>query len=520
MRDTRIRYILTSSRHLLRRRGVAYTIASRLLPLVSFLPALALAQLEIRHVGIHQLEAESHRNDTVTVTIDPAAPVPFIARSGGNAESGKYVYGWHPYWAAANAYLSFDYSALTHIAYFSYETDPATGGYTTIRAWNTTPIISYAHQQGVKVTLTVTNFGYDQNDMILGDTLKQDLMITTLISLLASRSGDGVNFDLEMVRNTQRANLVAFMRRAVSRIKTAIPGAEISMATPAVDWSGTWDFAQLGQICDYLIVMGYDYYWSGSSTAGPVAPLGGENYNITRTIDTYLAAGVPPQKLLLGVPWYGNDWPVVSGDRKSAATGTASSRVYSVAEPMAGIYGKIFDATTKVPWFAYLSGTAWRQVWYDDSLSLALKYNLANARALAGVGIWAISHEAGRSEIWSGIKAAFRTTGVEAAAGEVPQSVQLFQNYPNPFNPSTSIGFNVRGQGRSWVRIAVYDLLGREVKLLIDEYKAPGNYTVTFNAGGLASGVYFYRLTATSVTAVPAGGRAGSVEETRKLVLL
>ena len=520
MRNNRIGYIFTSSIRVLRRRVGAHTIASQCFLLVFLLPALALAQQEVWHSGIHQIEAEMHRNDTITAAGDPAAPVPLIGRSGGNSATGRYVYGWHPYWAAANAYLSFDYSALTHIAYFSYETDPATGGYTTIRAWNETPIISYAHERGVKVTLTVTNFGYDQNDMILGDTLKQEQMLATLISLLASRSGDGVNFDLEMVRNTQRANLVAFMRRAVTRIKAAIPRAEISMATPSVDWSGTWDFSQLGQICDYLIVMGYDYYWSGSTTAGPVAPLAGENCNITRTIDTYLAAGVPPQKLLLGVPWYGLDWPVVSGDRKSVAMGTASSRVYSVAEPMAGSYGKIFDATTQVPWFAYLAGTTWRQVWYDDSLSLALKYNLANARALAGVGIWALSHEGGRPEIWNGVKAAFRATGVEAAAGGMPQSVQLYQNYPNPFNPSTTIGFSVPGPGSSRVRLAVYDLLGREVAVLVDGERMPGNHTATFDARGLASGVYFYRMTASSSSGGVEAGPAGFIEETRKLVLL
>jgi spore germination protein len=374
--------------------------------LLTLLSVLASAQQESVHKSIHQRESEFHACDPASTPGDTTTPLPLLSKTAaGKGIPARMVYGWHPYWLSQAAHLSYDYSALTHIAFFSYETDTATGKYTTVRGWDTTPLISYAHQQGVKVTLTVTNFGYDQNDKLLGDTVKQEQMITALITLLKSRNGDGVNFDLEMIRNTQRVNLVKFIRRAATRIRSELPGAEISMATPAVDWSGTWDFAQLAGICDYLIVMGYDYYWSGSTTAGPVAPLEGENYNVTRTIDTYLAAGVPRERLILGVPWFGHDWPVSTGARKSPATGAASSRTYTVAEQMAISYGKVFDQTTKVPWISYMSGTAWRQVWYDDSLSLALKYALVNTRSLAGIGIWALGYDGGRPEIWNGITA-------------------------------------------------------------------------------------------------------------------
>ncbi len=472
-------------------------------------PGLALAQQDAGYKSIHQLEAELHRNDTVAVAAGPSPAVPPLPEAHGASVLDRKVYGWHPYWASSGAYLTYDYAALSHIGYFSYETDTATGGYTTIRGWDTTPIIAYAHQRGVKVTLTVTSFDYDGNDKLLSDTLKQDRMFSTLVTLLKTRNGDGVNFDLERIHSTQRANLVAFMRRATAHIKGELPGAEISMATPAVDWSGTWDFAQLAQICDYLIVMGYAYYWSGSSTAGPVAPLEGESYNVTRTIDTYLAAGVPREKLLLGVPWYGYDWPVVNNARKATATGTGSSRTYVVAEPMALSYGKAFDGLTKVPWFSYASGTAWRQVWYDDSLSLALKYNFVNARALAGIGIWALSYDGARSEIWNGIKSAFLSTGVGTAAGETPRQLALLQNYPNPFNGETVIRYQVASTGSGndrgvdgplaagqppVVNLRVYDVLGREVAVLVNERKAPGTYDARFDAHGVASGLYICRL--------------------------
>jgi hypothetical protein len=75
-----------------------------------------------------------------------------------------------------------------------------------------------------------------------------------------------------------------------------------------------------------------------------------------------------------------------------------------------------------------------------------------------------------------------------------PVNFALEQNYPNPFNPKTGVRFQVLGV--SEVKIAVYDLLGREVAVLVNERKAPGSYEVRFDGSGLASGVYVYRLIA------------------------
>jgi hypothetical protein len=109
------------------------------------------------------------------------------------------------------------------------------------------------------------------------------------------------------------------------------------------------------------------------------------------------------------------------------------------------------------------------------------------------------------------------STGVaDNITGTTPDGFRLEQNYPNPFNPTTGIRFHVpASQGRaqagtagsSHVRLSVYDMLGRVVAVLVDERKAPGSYTVEFNASRLASGVYLYRLS------------AGSFVETRKMVL-
>lgn len=94
-----------------------------------------------------------------------------------------------------------------------------------------------------------------------------------------------------------------------------------------------------------------------------------------------------------------------------------------------------------------------------------------------------------------------------------PVTMMLQQNFPNPFNPSTTIEYTIAGTGHEapgtrWVRLAVYDLLGREVAVLVDEPGTPGFYSVAFNAEGLASGVYLCRFT------------AGAFHDVKKMVMV
>ena len=89
---------------------------------------------------------------------------------------------------------------------------------------------------------------------------------------------------------------------------------------------------------------------------------------------------------------------------------------------------------------------------------------------------------------------------------ELPRQFMLAQNYPNPFNPSTTIKYEL--PKASEVRLSVYDLLGREVSVLVNEKRDAGVHEVKFNGANLASGVYFYRL------------RAGDFVQSKRLVLL
>ena len=96
--------------------------------------------------------------------------------------------------------------------------------------------------------------------------------------------------------------------------------------------------------------------------------------------------------------------------------------------------------------------------------------------------------------------------GIENLGSEIPKEYKLYQNFPNPFNPFTTIKFDIIKSEN--VKVTLYDLLGREVKMLVNEFAKPGKYIITFNFDNLASGVYYYKIV------------SGEFVDTKKLVIL
>jgi hypothetical protein len=112
----------------------------------------------------------------------------------------------------------------------------------------------------------------------------------------------------------------------------------------------------------------------------------------------------------------------------------------------------------------------------------------------------------GNSEIYYRRNPTGDPTGVKIRDDLATSEYQLLQNYPNPFNPSTTIAYQL--STRAHVTLKVYDVLGRKVATLVNEEKAAGRYTVSWDATKVASGVYFYEM------------RSNGYFETRAMLLL
>ena len=265
------------------------------------------------------------------------------------------------------------------------------------------------------------------------------------------------------------------------------------MAIPDVDWSHAFDVVALGDICDALIMMGYDYHWRNAPTSGPVAPLRGESLNVTRSVRTYLDSGLVASKLLLGVPWFGYEWLTDGAERGAPVLGPGRSVLYADAQFAAAANGRMFDTTTATPWYRYRIDSAWYQTWYEDSLSLALKYRLVNDDALGGIGIWALGYQADAIDVWQGIHQAF----------DRPSRIATDDR------DDTGLAISVRG-GRIVLRVErarrldvdLFDALGRRVATLASGEVDAGVHELRLDETLLARGVYLLRAADVSCAVV------------------
>jgi subtilisin family serine protease len=159
-------------------------------------------------------------------------------------------------------------------------------------------------------------------------------------------------------------------------------------------------------------------------------------------------------------------------------------------------------------------GTSWTKIWTanNDSQNWKWRKKTIDLSAYAGKsGIRLAWQYLGRNGDLVAIDAVkingtAVSTSVDNANKIIPSAFSVSQNYPNPFNPSTTIEVQIPAESN--VSLKVYDILGSEVAVLVNEVKTPGIYHYTFNASGFASGLYFYVL------------KAGSFVQTRKMILL
>jgi len=131
-------------------------------------------------------------------------------------------------------------------------------------------LVADAHGHGKKAVLVVTCF--DQATIHAVLTSGRAAAIANLVAGVEAAGGDGVNLDFEGLDDLDRDAMVTFTTDLAAALRAAVPGAHLSLATPAVDWSMAWDYAGLADAADQLMIMAYDYHWRGSDP-GPVAPL-------------------------------------------------------------------------------------------------------------------------------------------------------------------------------------------------------------------------------------------------------
>ena len=274
--------------------------------LISFY-ALSISSIFADNIqSIHQKELQYYKNNyIVNYDADIGASIPRNKNIIKNLS--HEVFGYHPYWMG-NIWQGYDFDMISTIAYFSAEAN-ANGDIDDLHGCPPTDLINKAHSKGTEVVLCISLFNStDIITLLTNEAYKQNL-INNLLYQVELGNGDGVNIDFENFPASQRQNMVTFISDLTQKFHSEIPGSQVTLALPAVDWSNAWDYNALAINSDGLFIMGYDYHWSGSSTTGAVAPLSGSGYTVTSTVLDYLnKTNYQSEKIILGVPYYGYQW--------------------------------------------------------------------------------------------------------------------------------------------------------------------------------------------------------------------
>ncbi|MFX1275299.1 MAG: N-acetylmuramoyl-L-alanine amidase [Promethearchaeota archaeon] len=318
-----------------------------------------------------------------------------------NLEGNKLTYGFWPYWTNPSSYEP-NWDALTYIAYFSWGANSdGTLSPPGIAQFNT--VKTNAQQNSVKITICITCFDQNTQDSIFA--YHKNDFANNVLDVLETYNVDGVNLDFEFPNPTNSltggSNLLLFeqlMEILFNTLKTANPNNHISFCVSG-SVESIYRNNYLSQYTDAVFLMGYDYHWRSGPTTGAVSPYDDPNQfdivdSVNRLTNYYLNS-----QIILGVPFYGYDWPCSSSIAGASTIGSGVSVLLRNAIINAQTYGRIWDSNSHTPWYRYQDGSEWHQCWYEDSESLGLKFDYVNLINLRGVGFWALGYET--SDIWS-----------------------------------------------------------------------------------------------------------------------
>ncbi|XP_062920860.1 di-N-acetylchitobiase [Mobula hypostoma] len=281
----------------------------------------------------------------------------------------------------------YDWSKLTTIAIFG-AYDPE--------------LLCHAHANEVRVVL--------KGDVAIKDIIDQvnrTAWIHSKVQLAKKQFLDGINLDLEEAvayQSVEYFALTQLVKETTEIFHQEIPGSQVTFD---VAWSPDcidgrcYDYVEIANSCDFLFVMSYDIQsqiWDDC-----VAKANAPYYQTESGINGYLKLGIDPKKLVLGVPWYGYDYPCIHmseagrcdlqsvpfrGAPCSDAAGTQIPYKKIMQQVDKSITGRFWDDDQKAPYYIYMVNKTYHEVWYDDPQSISKKALLLVKFNLRGIGMW------------------------------------------------------------------------------------------------------------------------------------
>lgn len=246
-------------------------------------------------------------------------------------------------------------------------------------------VVTAAHRRGVQVWAVVDN-GFDGifTHKILQYRDEQDILIRHIVSLSMRNHLDGINLDFEGLLPEDRWNFSRFVNVLAASLHAAHKSLSVDLPPDIVmgQNDGPYNHRAIAQAADKVVLMGYDEHWGGDSLAGPTASLPW----VTSAVTDMLQTGVPHRKLILGVPFYTQEWTVDAKGQVVASQALSLSQLdrlvrtkqlHPVWRPQLGLH-----------YTAFTTGSTRQEIWLEDNRSLLLSLHLVSQYDLGGAAAW------------------------------------------------------------------------------------------------------------------------------------
>lgn len=251
----------------------------------------------------------------------------------------------------------------------------------TAREFKTAPLLSVTNISG-------SNFDTELIDGILNNDDVQEKLIDNIAQEMQKKGYYGVVIDFERISPENRNRYNEFLRKLVAKLHPMgyIVGTAVAPKTYDITegaWHGAHDYRAHGEIVDFVIIMTYEWGWSGGPPM-PVAPI-----NEVRKVISYAVSEIPANKIFMGMPLYGYDWtlPYIPGGEFAESIGNQEA-IDRAREFGAQIK---YDEEAQSPYYNYFDGQGRQHVvWFEDARSVYAKYKMASEFGLRGVSYWSL----------------------------------------------------------------------------------------------------------------------------------
>jgi len=251
--------------------------------------------------------------------------------------------------------------------------------------------VEWAHNHGYKVWALVSNSFDDveKTSAFLNNTEARENAIKQILAFAALYKLDGINIDFENIKASDKGALTQFVREITPLLREQ--GLVVSID---VNLAPCYDRKALAETVDYVALMAYDQHWRGSPVAGSVSQISW----VERIVEAYLK-DVPPEKLLLGIPFYTRLWKETPKDGEIELTSQALSMATAEKFLEDNNAPKVWDEESGQHYSEFEKDGSKYKVWLEDEKSLNLRTSLVHKYGLAGTAAWRLDFE--RPEVWS-----------------------------------------------------------------------------------------------------------------------